>query len=292
MITKRERIQKFLKHLRNRVVRRSGSAIPVLIFGEQRSGTNMLLRCFGNSPDTAMYNETDDDAFVDYELRDLATIRSLVQRSPASHVVLKPTVDGNRAAQIMDALPGARAIWIYRDYRDAVASALALFRETSLEYLGNVADRSPDARWRSINISAADIAMIRGHLDRGISEVSARALIWSLRNEFFFRQGMHVRSDVLLLNYEELVRDPTAVVEAAFRFVRLPFDRRYTRTVFSSSIGRRPPPDIDQDVDARCAAIQARLESFRRDAAGIAVSDFPDRSIGRPAGPVLKAPVR
>jgi hypothetical protein len=252
-----------LKYARNRLLRRPGDAVPVLIFGEQRSGTNMLLRCFGHCPDTAMYNETDDDAFVDYELRDLAVVRRLIERSPATHVVLKPTVDGNRAREIIEQLPGARAIWIYRDYRDAVSSALALFRETSLEYLSNVAQRSPEARWRSINISDADVSMIRAHLDRGISEVSARALIWSIRNGFYFRQGLDGRPDVLLLNYEELVRDPATVVRRAFEFAALPFRDDYTRKVFTSSIGRRPSPEIDPRVEMLCRDTLTRLDARR-----------------------------
>ena len=47
MITKCERRRKRLKDLRNRsMVRWIGPAGPPPIFGEQRSGTNMLLRCF------------------------------------------------------------------------------------------------------------------------------------------------------------------------------------------------------------------------------------------------------
>ena len=263
MITKRERVQKAFKHLRNSMVGRRGAAVPVLIFGEQRSGTNMLLRCFGNSPRTAMYNETDDDAFVDYELRDLEAIRSLVDRSPASHVVLKPTADGNRAAEILDGLPGSKAVWIYRDYRDSVSSALALFKQ-SIQYLTLVVTRSPEARWRAVNVTDEDLGMIRGHLDRGISEASARALIWSIRNGFFFRQGLHGRREVLLLNYEELVRDPAAIVKQAFDFVELPFDDRFTRNVFATSVGRRPRPEIDAAIEAQCRAVLSRLEEHRQ----------------------------
>jgi hypothetical protein len=265
MITKRERVEKAWKHLLNSVRRRPGNAIPVLIFGEQRSGTNMLLRCFGRCRSTAMYNETDDDAFVDYELRDPEVIRTLVSRSPASHVVLKPTADGNRADEIMDRLPGSRAIWIYRDYRDVIGSALAQFRETSIEYLTKVANRSSKARWRSINISDADVALIRSFLARGISEQSARALIWVVRNSFYFRLGMDRRPDVLLLNYEELVRDPNAVVSSAYRFVGLKFHDKYTRGVFSTSVGRRASPEIDPEIECLCTDVLGRLHEKRHE---------------------------
>ncbi len=263
MITKRERLVKTWKHLRNVVVRRDRrqTAIPVLIFGEQRSGTNMLLRCFDRCPSTAMYNETDDDAFKDYELRDLEIVRQLIARSPASHVVLKPTADGNRARNVMENLPGARAIWIYRNFQDVIGSALVQFRETSIEYLTRVSSRSPDAKWRSINITDEDVATISGHLQRGISEPSARALIWLIRNGFYFRLGLDQRTDVLLLNYEELVRNPVVVVERAYRFVCLDFSDEFTRGVFASSVGRRPAPEIDPVIQSLCAAMLARLDS-------------------------------
>jgi hypothetical protein len=272
LITKKERIEKAAKHLRNRLFAPRGPKVPVLIFGEQRSGTNMLLRCFGRCPATAMYNETDDDAFVDYELRSLEEIRDLVERSPASHIVFKPTADGNRAAEIIDQLPGARAIWIYRDYRDAISSALVLFRETSIEYLTNVATRSPAARWRAFNITDQDVSVIEGHLQRGISEQSARALIWALRNDFFFRMELHRRQEVLLLNYEELVREPTMVVRQAYEFVGLDFHEKYTRNVFSTSVGRRQPPDIDPEIGSMCADVLRRLEQCRHNQTRLAAS--------------------
>jgi hypothetical protein len=264
MITKRERLEKAYKHLRNLAIGRRGNAIPVLIFGEQRSGTNMLLDCFRRSPRTAIYNETDEDAFVDYELRDLGVIAELVRRSPASHVVLKPTADGNRASEILDSLSGSRGVWIYRRYQDAVTSALALFRETSLEYLHKIATGAPNARWRALNLSADDIALVNESLGRGISEASARALIWYIRNGFYFRLGLDRRSDVLLLNYEELVGSPATVVARAFDFVGLAFEQQYVTRVFGSSVGRRPTPELDPGISALCDSL---MERFARRAA-------------------------
>jgi len=265
MITRRERLEKRLKHLRNRVVGRTGDAVPVLLFGEQRSGTNMLLDCFRRSPRTAIYNETDDDAFVAYELRDMPVIQSIVEQAVASHVVFKPTADGNRADEILDALPGARGVWIYRQYRDAVTSALALFRETSLEYLANVANRSPEARWRAKNLTDVDIETIGRHLRRGISESSARALIWYVRNSFFFRLGLDRRSDMLLVNYEDLVKDPVVEVARVFDFVGLKFEKKYADQVFASSVGRRAAPEIDVEIAGLCESLFEELAAHRQD---------------------------
>jgi hypothetical protein len=260
MLTTTEKLRKYAKRTLNRIVHRPGKAVPVLLFGEMRSGTNMLLDCFDSTLRAETYNETDDEAFEAYELRDLSHLRKLVDRSPGSHVVFKPTADGNRAGAIMDGLPGGRGVWIFRSYLDAINSALKSFKQHH-EYLERIVQRSPNARWRAINMSEADIEMIGYHLDRGLSDASARGLIWCIRNEFYFRQGLDRRSDVLLVNYEDLVLKPVSKVREVFEFVGLLFHPKYVREVSAESIGRAAPPDLDPEIRIMCDELLRRLKA-------------------------------
>jgi len=240
--------------------RRKADAIPVLIFGEMRSGTNMLLACFNAAPSAEVCNETDDEAFLDYELRDLSTVRRLVQRSRASHVVFKPTADGNRANEVLDGLPGARGVWIFRSYPDVVNSALNLFKQHR-EYLQRIVDRSPTARWRATNLTEADYSLIETHLSRDLSEASIRALIWYLRNSFYFRLHLDRRGDTLLVNYEDLVKKGSGTTKRIFDFVGLRFRDRYVRHVTSASVGRRQPPEIDESIQLLCDGLLKKLRA-------------------------------
>jgi hypothetical protein len=258
MLTKPEKLRKYGKRLLNRLSNRPGNAVAVMLFGEMRSGTNMLLDCFDAALRAETFNETDDEAFVDYELRDLGFLRELVKRSAGTHVVFKPTADGNRAGEIMDALPGARGVWIFRTYVDVINSALKSFKQHN-GYLERIVERSPKARWRAINLTDADIRMIQRHMDRGLSDESARALIWYLRNDFYFRQGLDRRPDVLLVNYEDLVRSPVNVVREVFEFAGLAFRPKYVREVSAASVGRKTPPNIDPEVIKLCDDLLGRL---------------------------------
>lgn len=263
MLTKREKLRKALKTLRRTLRKRAQPARPVFILGEMRSGTNMLADCFDNSPDADVYHETDDDAFVDYELKDDAEVRRLVARSNGSHAVFKSIADSNRADELLAQHAGSRAIWIYRRYQDAVNSAMEKWSEHN-EYLRLVLEEPERARWRRRNLSDGDLALIRSHYERRLSEPSARALIWYIRNRVYFNLALQSRADVMLINYEELVTSPRQHLRAAFDFVGLPFQDRFFEHVSTASIRKEAEPAIDHQVARLCDELMEQFRSVLR----------------------------
>jgi hypothetical protein len=260
VLTRRERLKKVFKGARQRL-RRSGSPkVPVFLFGEMRSGTNMLLDCFDASPDTEIFNETDDRAFADYELRTPVEIERLIVSSPASHVVFKPTADGNIADAIMDGHRGSRGIWIYRNYVDAVNSATERWVQHN-EYIRLILEEPDKARWRARNVTQTHKEMLRSHYTRNLSEQSARALIWFLRNNFYFECGLDRRGDVQLIKYERAVRSPDQHVRRAFEHCGLCFHPAYTRKMFESSVGRLNKPEVDAAIENLCLELLEKLDA-------------------------------
>jgi hypothetical protein len=266
MLTKREKLRKTLKRLRRNFRPRSRDTIPVFILGEMRSGTNMLAECFDRCIDADVYHETDDEAFVDYELREISEIRELISLSNGTHAVFKSIADSNRADELLDAFPDAKVFWIYRRYQDAVNSAMEKWVQHN-EYLRLVLEEPERARWRLRNLTPDDLALIRTHYERQLSEPSARALIWFIRNRFYFNLGLQGRADVLLINYEELVTSPRERLRAAFDFVGLPFDDRFFQHVSTSSIRKQAEPEIDAQVAALCDGLMSEFAAMQRPAA-------------------------
>jgi hypothetical protein len=228
-----------------------------------RSGTNMLADCFDNCVSADVYHESDDDAFVGYELRDLATIRRLIADSNGTHAVFKPIADSNRALELLEALPGTRVIWIYRRYQDAVNSALEKWTEHR-EYLRLILEEPAKARWRAVGLNADDLALIRKHYTRELTDPSARALIWYIRGRCYFAQKLEQRRDVMLINYEELVTNPRQHLRAAFDFVALPFQDSYYEHVATSSIRKRPDPQIAAEIAALCEELTQQFNATLR----------------------------
>jgi Sulfotransferase domain len=263
MLTRREKLHKKLKTLRRAFRPRRGPAVPVLIMGEMRSGTNMLADCFDNCVSADVYHESDEEAFVGYELRDLPTIRRLIAGSNGSHAVFKPIADSNRALELLEAIHGARVIWIYRRYQDAVNSALEKWTEHR-EYLRLILEEPQKARWRAVGLSADDLALIRKHYTRELTDASARALIWYIRGRCYFTQQLQQRNDVMLINYEELVTNPREQLRAAFDFVALPFKDSYFQHVATSSIRKRPDPEIAPAIAALCDSLMEQFAAVLR----------------------------
>jgi hypothetical protein len=263
MLTRREKLRKGWKTFRRAWRFGRAPAMPVLIFGEMRSGTNMLDECFDKSLSADVYHEYDDEAFVGYELRPLPEIRRLIERSNGTHAVFKPIADSNCADDLLDGLPGARAIWIYRRYQDAVNSALDNFREHR-EYLRLIIEEPAKARWRARGLNSEDLALIRKHYTPQLPDPSARALIWYIRGRCYFTQQLQERSEVMLINYEQLVTRPREQLRAAFEFVGLAFQDRYFEHVATSSIRKRPDPEIAPEIAALCDALTERFDAALR----------------------------
>ena len=260
MLTKKEKLRKFAKRIRHAAVVRARETTPVFVLGEMRSGTNMLMECFDRSPDTDIFNETDDEAFDGYMLRDLETVAGLIDRSKATHAVFKAIADSARASELLSAFPSARIVWIFRRYEDVVNSAMRKWKEHN-RYLEDVLDNPDRAKWRATNVSDESKAIVREHYERGLSEESARALIWYLRNRPFFEQSLMDRSEVYLINYEDLVTDPKSHLTGVLHFVNLTFRSGLVEHVSPKSIGRNDPPKIDRQVHSLCQGLFDELSA-------------------------------
>lgn len=231
----------------------------MFIFGEMRSGTDMLLDAIARHPASEYFNESDDEAFVDYELLPLDGIERLIDRSRAQVVAFKPIADSHSARQILDRFAIAKALWIYRRYPDAVNSALKLFKQHN-EYIRIILEEPETARWRARNLGEETLALLRRLYAQGLSEASARSLIWYMRNNLYFEQALDSEPRALLLKYEHLVANPNAVFRWVADFLDLPFHPAMGNRVFRSSVNKEPGHEIEPEIEDLCEGLQHQLD--------------------------------
>lgn len=239
----------------------------VFVAGMQRSGTNMLMDRLERSFVTDVYHERDPRAFDNYRMRDRATIRQLINQSRAPVFVIKALCELEQLHDLMEIFAPAKTLWIVRDYRDAVRSALASFGNFTRQVERIVADRTIDD-WRAAGMSEATHLTVCKLWHPRMSEASAAALIWYFRNMLFFEQGFDRDARVKLIAYESLVQNPEAECRAVFDFLEIPFSQDITRGVFSTSIRHRSLSEIEEPVAELCEGLARRFEAC---GAGIAV---------------------
>lgn len=240
---------------------RSGKQ-TLLVAGNQRSGTNMLMNVLERSAVTDVFHEHDDRAYDNYLMREMEVISRLHANSPAPHVVLKTLCELDAVPQLMEALAPARTVWLFRDYCDVVNSMRRSFGDSFRRQLARIASDPCSDDWRAGGMSQATRQIVESAHAREVNEESAAALQWYFRNVLFLEQSLDVDSHVLLVAYERLVEQPDSEFARICKFADIPLTEFMTARVFATSVGKNPAPGIDAEIAAHCAALQQRLQSL------------------------------
>lgn len=260
----RIRLARARRQWRDENPRMPGSSRPVFVVGLQRSGSNMLVRGFAHAPEVEVHNENDREAFYRFRLRSNARVRELVERSTHDVILFKPLCDSHRIVSLLDdAVPGrgARAIWIYRDVDDRVSSSVRKFGDENKQSLRLVRDGRGDHLWEAGGLGEEHRALLRGlDLDAATPE-TASALLWYLRNSLYFEMGLHLRKDVLLVSYDDLVERPGELFSRCAAFAGVECRPELWRHMSPRSPARRSQEPIDGRVRALCVELSDRLRA-------------------------------
>jgi hypothetical protein len=248
---------------------RKRTAPPAVVFiaGVQRSGTNMMMDILERSMDTEVFNESDSRAFQDYELKPISTLEGLVRGSPAQSVVFKALCDLQSLKQLLDHFPDSKAVWMLRRMDDMVNShCRAQFNkhgptERNCNIRMNAIVLSPDSQgWRGRGMSSETRELLEHYCHTDISNESAVALFWFMRNKLYFEQNLHRHPRVKVIFYETFVRAPQDYSRELFSWLGLRVSRYASRRVTPRSIGRWVEPDIEPPIRALCEDLYRRFE--------------------------------
>jgi hypothetical protein len=120
------------------------------------------------------------------------------------------------------------------------------------------------AGWRVENVLSADMKLVEKYRDRKVTDASARALLWYLRNRQYFQQGLDHDARVLLANYDHIVTNRNESFERIFAHLNLAYKASYAGKVLTTSIRRDPPPELDPEIRELCDAMFDELSSKQR----------------------------
>ncbi len=230
----------------------------------QRSGTNLLMDVLEASAATQVFHETDPRAFERFEMRDIAVIQQLAQQCPAPVFVIKALCELDRIKLLMDTFAPAKAVWVVRDWRDSVSSAIKSFGNFVPQWSRLAHGDAND--WRGRGMSAATRELLAALYHPDASEAEGAAIMWFYRNVLFFEQQLAVDPRVRMVFYEDLVQHPRREVVAVYDFLGLQgFNQRVAGRIHARSVKHRSPPDIAPAVAALCDELLARFRAqFRQ----------------------------
>jgi hypothetical protein len=250
------------KSLRQHILPRP-VALHVFVAGVQRSGTNLLMDVLDASAATRVFHETDPRAFEAYEMRDLPVIQELVQQCRAPVFVIKALCELDRIRMLMDTFTPAKTLWVVRDWRDSVQSAIRSFPNFVPQWQRLANGYAKD--WRGRGMSPATRELLAALYRADASEAEGAAVMWFYRNVLFFEQQLAADPRVHILFYENLVQHPLSEVSAVYDFLGLQgFNRASAGRIHARSVKHRSPSDIAPAVVNLCDELLARFRALPR----------------------------
>ncbi len=203
-------------------------------------------------------------------LRPLPEVRAQIERVRAPITVMKPLVESQHARSLLDGLPDARAVWMFRGFESVAASNVSYFGVNNGERDLRLLLTNDPPNWRGEFVPSSTREVLTEHYSADMGPDDAAALFWWARNRLFFDLGLDERGDVHLCEYEALVAAPRRVMSSIYDFcgVNRPA-RDTTGRIHSNARDRGASSAISSEVKAVCEELQARLVDRSR-AAGVA----------------------
>jgi hypothetical protein len=231
----------------------------VFVVGAQRSGTRLPLQVIEQAPDVTTFSEGADPFFDDVLLRPLDEIERLVRQSPSPIVALKPICETHRVHELLDRFPASRAVWIFRNYQDTVNSTSVKWTSgrDSLRRIARLEFSAND--WRVGGFTEEKFQLVARLYRDDMSLHEANAVMWYLRNSLFFDLRAHERSDILLVQYEDLTAHPQEHFGRLFAFIGTAVPEHAVEAIRRSARSERSFPEMAPEITALCEELHNRL---------------------------------
>lgn len=244
----------------------------VFIFGCQRSGTTVASDVLGSLHGAFSYPETNSELtdqdqcelpHYTIRLNPLNDVKRKIDSNRHNLIIVKPLVESQRAAEILDFFPNARALWLYRNYRDVVNSMCEKWgTETGRPHLSPIIAGDP-SNWRSEQLASDVRDIILTSHSRGISGPEGWGLHWYARNSTYFSQSLDKDERCLLIKYETLVQG-SGYLCSAFKKLGIEIDVAKLNSVWNlhaHSVEKGSNIKMSGRVDRLLHAMQVRLDA-------------------------------
>ena len=246
------------------------SAMPLFLIGAQRSGTTMLLRALGSSKEVEVHNESDSRVFERFRLRSLDTVREIVESSQHRVVAFKPLCDSHRVVELLEDVGSCtrgRAVWMFRSPAGRVRSTVGKFGPRELLVLRAIAVGEAGLGWEAEGLSSEGLDLIRSFDLNTMTDMSAAALFWYVRNRLVFELGLDARPDVTVVHYDALVERPAESLRALCGFVGIEYNPwLHDRIVPRQSSVSEMPSAVDERIVTLCNDLEVELSGLARSA--------------------------
>jgi hypothetical protein len=196
------------------------TAQPIFVMGYGRSGTTMLLDAFEHDMRIEVLGENDPRVAENYILLP-AKVAPTISASRAAAIVMKPILDSFNVRELLVAHPRARVIWAFRHFDPVISSAVKMFGSRVADELRDLVVYGTGNGWLARGVPGETLEILRGLDSSEFGTNDWMALVWWSVNRTLLSADIANHDRLLLVQYEDLVRDPSTSMERLYDFMGL-----------------------------------------------------------------------
>lgn len=258
------------KRARQYVRYRPGNPKPVVfVVGCQRSGTSLMHHLLRLDLDTVTYDEESPlsagDRVEGLRWAPLQEVAARFAADRAALIVAKPLVESQNLDRLLEAFPGSRALWMYRDAEAVARSNVKYFPPgTSHRDLAPIL-ADDQGNWRAERLGKGAQELVRSLYRPDLPAIDAAALFWYARNSLLFEHGLGADPRVRACRYDDLLADPAGLMRAVYAFIGRPWPGdRIVRDVEPAAARPAGATVLEPAIAEACAGMLARLDAMPR----------------------------
>jgi hypothetical protein len=236
----------------------------LLIMACHRSGTSIVLSAFDKDKTSKTFGEfgilniqTGPETL---RLKALDKVKEILNKYRNDYFVLKPLAEIPNALNLLNAFPKSYIIWIYRDYKDVSSSNLKQFgKRNGIDDLRPIVEKD-QKNWRSFGASENTVSLISNHFSNEMDELDAAAWFWYSRNISFIEQDLHNHQRVIIIKYEDLVKDPESSFIAICAKANINYKPSLISDIHARAVGKGKSIALSETVNNHCRELYQKLE--------------------------------
>ncbi|WP_299413494.1 sulfotransferase [Acaryochloris sp. IP29b_bin.148] len=241
----------------------------LFIIGCQRSGTSLINRVFARDLNVRVYRESsrlssnDPSPIAKNKLRlnSFNEMKATLDKDKAPIIVFKPLVETQNTLEILDFFPEAKALWMYRHYKDVVNSLLKKFSvNVGIRNLKSIVENNQE-NWYSEKVPENIRRVVIQHFSEQMSPYDAAALFWFVRNQLFYELQLDSNPRALMCRYEDLVTQPDQVMHCIYEFIGAQYNDKNSWEVHSNSVKKGHLVQLSPVIEQLCDDLLRKLEN-------------------------------
>jgi len=229
--------------------------------GYGRSGTTMMLNIFERDNRIETLGENDSKIAKNFMLI-YEKLNPAIENSRAQVLVMKPILNSFDASRILEEYNNAKIIWMIRNYKDVIASAIKKFGPIVANYMKNyVLYNKKGNNWISSGLPDNTLKILNNLDTTEFTMYDWMALVWWSVNRTVIIDKLFKSDRFFLLSYEKLVSEPDLWLKLVYEFIGLPYNFEMAKYIHSASVGKGAPVQLSHTITKMCDDLTREFKS-------------------------------